>query len=224
MRVMLIFLVLLFAFGCKKSEDPEPMPVTTVTDADGNIYHTVTIGSQTWLVENLRTTKFNDGTPVPLVTSGSAWIALSTPGYCWLNNDVGYKNIYGALYNWFAVSSGKLAPTGWHVATDDEWEILVTFLGGEAEAGGKLKEAGLHHWASPNEGADNSTGFTGLPGGARDGTTGFFASLGTQCDFWTISEYGAPLALDRSLFYYDAAVSSGADSKKDGNSVRCIKN
>ena len=104
-----------------------------VVDIDGNVYHTVTIGTQVWMVENLKTTRYNDGTAIPLVTDGTAWAALTTPGYCWYNNDSAtYKNTYGALYNWYAVNTGKLAPTGWHVPTDSEWTVLTTYLGGES--------------------------------------------------------------------------------------------
>ena len=108
-----------------------------VVDIDGNVYHTVTIGTQVWMVENLKTTKYNDGTAIPLVTDNTAWGALTTPGYCWYNNDSAtYKNTYGALYNWYAVNTGKLAPTGWHVPTDSEWTVLTTYLGGQSVAGG----------------------------------------------------------------------------------------
>jgi uncharacterized protein (TIGR02145 family) len=102
---------------------------TAVTDKDGNVYHTVTIGTQTWMVENLKTTKYNDGTAIPFITDNSAWANLTTPGYCWYNNDsTTYKNMYGALYNWYAVSTGNLAPKGWHVATDAEWTTLQNYL------------------------------------------------------------------------------------------------
>ena len=118
--------------SCSKSGDnsnPAPPPIT-VTDIDGNVYHLITIGTQVWLVENLKTTRYNDGAPIPLVTDSAAWSLLTTPGYCWYNNDIANKNPNGALYNWFAVNTGKLAPTGWHVPTDAEWTILTTFLGG----------------------------------------------------------------------------------------------
>ena len=115
----------------------------TVTDIDGNVYHTVTIGTQTWMVENLKTTKYNDGTAIPLVTDSTAWLNLTTPGYCWYNNDAAtYKNTYGALYNWFTVNTSKLAPSGWHVPTDAEWTTLITYLGGETVAGGQMKSTG----------------------------------------------------------------------------------
>ncbi|MBI5010148.1 MAG: fibrobacter succinogenes major paralogous domain-containing protein, partial [Bacteroidia bacterium] len=137
-----------------------------VSDIDGNVYQTVTIGTQVWMKENLKTTKLNDGIALPNVIDNAAWAALTTTGYCWYNNDATtYKSTYGALYNWYAVNTGKLCPIGWHVPSDDEWTLLTTFRGGYSVAGGKLKETGTLHWTSPNTGATNETGFTALPGG-----------------------------------------------------------
>jgi len=105
--------------------------IGTITDIDGNYYTTVTIGTQVWMVENLKTTKYNDGTGIPLVTDNTVWCNLSTPGYCWYNNDeTTYKNPYGALYNWHTVHTGKLCPSGWHVPTDSEWITLTSYFGG----------------------------------------------------------------------------------------------
>jgi uncharacterized protein (TIGR02145 family) len=140
-----------------------------ITDADGNYYNIVTIGTQTWMAENLETTKYNDGNNIPNISDNVAWSNLTTPGYCWYNNDDStYKNLYGALYNWYTVNRGKLCPIGWHVPTDAEWTTLTTYLGGESVAGGRLKETGTMHWVSPNVGAINETGFTALPGSCRD--------------------------------------------------------
>lgn len=150
-----------------------------VADIDGNIYNTIAIGSQIWMKENLRTTKYNDGTSIPLVTNSTEWASI-TLGYCWYNNDpANYKSTYGALYNFLAVCSiyngGKnICPTGWHVPSYDEWVTLALYLDPNAiqfyntissVAGGKLKESGTDHWQSPNFGATNETGFTALPGG-----------------------------------------------------------
>ena len=138
-----------------------------VTDIDGNVYQTVTIGTQVWMVENLKTTRYIDGTAIPLDTNSSTWGGLTTPGYCWYNDSAIYGNTYGALYNWYAVNTGKLAPAGWHVPTDSEWTVLTTYLGGETVAGGKLKDTGTTYWQSPNTGATNASGFLALPGGFR---------------------------------------------------------
>jgi len=138
----------------------------TVTDIDGNLYNTVVIGTQTWMVENLKVTKFNDGTDIPNVTDETTWNNLNTPAFCWYENDVTYKNPYGALYNWYSVNNSKLCPTGWHVATKAEWDALISYLGGVYQAYVKLKEAGSSHWLGTNTGT-NSYGFTALPGGYR---------------------------------------------------------
>ena len=148
-----------------------------IRDIDGNAYSAVTIGTQVWMVQNLKTTKYNDGTSIPLVTDPTAW-TLGTDEYCWYNNNAKNKTPYGALYSWYAVNTGKLAPAGWHVATDAEWAVLVAYLGGDNSAGGPLKEAGTTHWASPNAGATNSSEFSALPGGVRSGDGTFADSSG----------------------------------------------
>jgi uncharacterized protein (TIGR02145 family) len=127
--------------SCKKDSKNDTPSI--VTDKDGNVYHTITIGTQVWMVENLKTTKYNDGTDIPLVKDSATWANLTTPGYCWLYNDqTTYINTTGALYNWYAVNTGKLAPIGWHVPSDSDFIALTKYLGGENTAGGKLKEAG----------------------------------------------------------------------------------
>ena len=115
--------LILFSTGCKND-------MSMITDVDGNSYHTVKIGTQTWMVENLKTTKFNDGSPIPLIRDSSTWKASLTPGYCFYKNDSAKnKSTYGALYNWNAVNTGRLAPKGWHVPTDAEWTVLINYVG-----------------------------------------------------------------------------------------------
>jgi len=227
--------IFIFISGCSKDIDDRPKtgpiifnPSTTygnMTDQDGNTYRTVIIGTQTWMAENLRTTRFNDGTSIPLVTDNKEWGYLSTPGYCWCNNDPAtFKNIYGALYNWFSVNTGKLAPTGWHVPTDEEWTILTNFLGGEAIAGGKMKEQGTSHWWSPNTGATNVSGFTTLPCGYRSHFNGDFPYLSTNTYFWSSTQVNETDACYRILFIGVENISRRfLDCKADGFSVRCLK-
>ncbi|MBS0000242.1 MAG: fibrobacter succinogenes major paralogous domain-containing protein, partial [Cyclobacteriaceae bacterium] len=132
------------------------------TDADGNVYTTITIGDQEWLGKNLKTTSLNDGTPVPEVTDIVEWSDLETSGLSWYENDeTRYKDVYGALYNWYTVDTRKLCPAGWHVPTADEWETLHDYLGDSVAS--KLKEVGNTHWSMQNNDAINSTGFTALP-------------------------------------------------------------
>jgi len=201
----------------------EKIQVLTVTDIDGNVYNTVTIGTQVWMKENLKTTKYNDGTAIPLVTDNIAWGNLTSPGYCWDKNDYAtYGVTYGALYNWYAVNTGKLAPSGWHVATDAEWTTLTSYLGGESVAGGKLKESGITHWPTPNTGATNETGFTALPGGYRS-STGSFIEVGSSGYYYSTTALDASNAWFRSMYYNYNLVSRNNFSKKSGFTVRCLK-
>ena len=196
---------------------------TTVSDIEGNIYNIVTIGTQTWMTENLKTTKYNDGTSIPSVTGTTEWSNLTTPGYCWYNNDAAtYKDIYGALYSWYTVNTGKLCPTGWHVPSKDEWTTLATYLGGEGVAGGKLKETGTSHWLSPNTGANNTSGFTALPGGYRY-TAGEFDFVGIDGFWWSANESNTGWAYSRELDNDYPDFFEFNDPKKAGFSVRCLK-
>lgn len=211
--------------GCQKEEeDPN-----AIKDGDGNTYTSVTIGTQTWLVENLRTTKYNDGSSVPFVTDDVAWENLSntgSPGCCWYeNNEAANKSTYGALYNWHAVHTGKLCPTGWHVPSDEEWTALITYLGGENEASGKLREAGTAHWNSPNSDATNSSGFTALPAGFRQ-SNGSYYKKGEFGVWWSATEVnGDPVsAWERYLVNDYNHAYRGTDPKNFAFSVRCIKN
>jgi len=218
------FAVIFFS-GCKKDSttDSGPKAGPTVSDADGNVYHSVVIGSQTWMVENLKTTKYNDNAPIPGITSGSAWDTLSTPAYCWYNFDgATNKNTYGALYNWYAVHTGKLCPAGWHVPTDAEWNTLVTFLGDSLVAGGKLKETGTSHWVSPNTNASNSSGFTALPAGSIYTNGGFYLN-GKYGWYWSSTESSATEAWHEYMIYNTGTIYKTAGSKIIGFSVRCIK-
>ena len=194
-----------------------------MTDIEGNSYQTVQIGTQLWMAENLKTTKYNNGTPIPLV-KGSEWYTMTTPGYCWYHN--AYKSfgkIYGALYNWYATESGNLCPTGWHVPTDDDWTILNDYLGGEQSAGGKLKETGTGNWKNPNAGATNSTGFTALPGGGR-WVIGRFDLLGRRGYWWSSSgKDDDPEAPIRMIGYDEGIFRKLQGLKGSGFSVRCVK-
>jgi len=197
----------------------------TVTDTEGNIYKTITIGTQTWMAENLKTIKYNDGTTIPLVTDGAAWAALSTPGYCWYNNDVTNKSTYGALYNWYTVNTGKLCPAGWHVPSYEEWTTLTTYLGGDMVAVWKLIETGTSHWQSPNTGATNSSGFTALPGGSRVFSTFFstFGGVGVAGSWWSSTVHYTGFVLYWALNYGNSYVGSSIGDKGYGFSVRCMK-
>lgn len=194
-----------------------------VKDIEGNVYNTVKIGNQTWMVKNLKTTKYNDGTSIPLITNGAAWAALSTPGYCWYENDESsFKPSYGALYNGYAVSTGKLCPTDWHMPSDAEWTTLTNYLGGENIAGGKLKEAVNSFWVSPNTGATNESGYTALPGGLRY-HDGLFHDFGFSGYWWSSTEYSASRAFFRYMDYEYSSLFRFDNLKKIGFSIRCLR-
>jgi len=198
---------------------------TPVEDADGNIYSTIMIGEQIWLAQNLKTTKLSDGSNIPMIADNVAWNSLSTPGYCWYRNDENSnKALYGALYNWFAVSSGKLCPDGWHVPDDQEWTTLIDYLGGGYNAGGLLKESGTEHWVSPNVSASNKFGFTALPGGYRTGLyVGSFRTKRFYGWWWTSTEIDLSGARARLMTYDASECVPGTAFKKNGYSVRCVK-
>lgn len=197
--------------------------IESVVDQDGNNYKTIKISNQTWMVENLRTTKYNDGTAIPLVTDKDIWIILSTPAYCWYNNDTIYKNLYGALYNGYAVNSDKLCPYGWHISTDAEWTILIELLGGENIAGGKLKELGTTHWSEPNSEATNESRFSALPGGTRY-INGMFFTIENIGYWWTFTGSNVLNGWYRSMSSTNGAVSRNYLDSTNGFSVRCVKN
>jgi uncharacterized protein (TIGR02145 family) len=208
------------AYGDEKS-----FTTLQLKDADGNVYTSVTIGTQVWMIENLKTTKYNDGTAIPNITDKTDWDALITPGYCWYNNNAStYKATYGAMYNWYAVTvnTGKLCPVGWHVPTHVEWQILETYLGGSSVAGSKLKESGITHWKSPNTGATNETGFTALPGGRRTSTYGFDA-IEVYGNWWSSTPSSDVDAFARIMRYDNSSFSMWFSFKFHGLSVRCLK-
>jgi uncharacterized protein (TIGR02145 family) len=189
-----------------------------VSDYDGNGYEFVTIGTQVWMKENLKTTHFDDGSLIPNVTSDASWQSLASGAYCWYNNDILNKNLYGALYNYYAVSNAhNLCPDGWHVPTNDDWNTLITFLGGASVAGGKMKETGTDHWSDPNTDATNESGFTALPGGHRQ-TEGAFATKGEYC-YWWYSDVSSYLLSS----YNSGGLLSGGVANQFGFSVRCIQ-
>jgi uncharacterized protein (TIGR02145 family) len=194
----------------------------TLTDREGNTYKTILIGTQTWMVQNLKTTKYNDGTSIPVVFDAASWISLATPGCCWQDNDPARKITYGVLYNWYAVNTGKLCPTGWHIPSDEEWTGLTDYLGGENIAGGKLKEAGFRHWYSPNTEATNVTHFWAYPGGERNSDPdALFESLGKKGCWWTTKSI-EDHATCHEMYYNSSKIQKLFYPKKSGLSVRCV--
>lgn len=193
-------------------------------DIDGNQYKTTTIGSQIWMAENLKTTHYANGDPIPLVTLNTAWANSNAAAYCnYVNNETNAV-IYGRLYNFFTVADKRnLCPADWHVPNEEEWAILENYLGGRSLAGGKLKESGTSHWTSPNNGIVKGFGFYGLPGGYRYFKDGAFFSSANYGYWWTSSEDDASNARSRFLYYFDATLGGDFFDKGDGFSVRCIR-
>jgi uncharacterized protein (TIGR02145 family) len=216
---------------------------TKMADVDGNTYNTVTIGTQVWMAENLKTTKYSDAshTAIPNVTGDAAWAALNNPAYCWYNNDVANKNIYGAIYNWFTVNTGLLCPTGWHVPSDNEFQTLELYIGIPADtvgiwgyrgtishAGDKMKNT--TGWKTGENGT-NTSGFSGLPGGYRYGGSGIFNDIDDITYWWSSTAYSDGI----SAWYRrldgitpdnvnDHRVYRAAVLYQGGKYVRCLKN
>ncbi len=196
---------------------------SSITDCNGNNYDVILIGSQCWMSENLVTSRFNDGSEIPLEIHSAIWSTLTSPGYCWYNNDSAtFGSTYGAMYNWYAVNAGNLCPKGWHIPTDEDWSTLITYAGGESVAGGNLKEADTTHWKSPNIGATNEFGFTALPGGGRSGTGSFYGE-GVRGNYWSATDFDATNAWYRALYYDYTIVYRTNNDMKNGFSIRCIR-
>ncbi len=203
----------------------------------------VTIGSQTWMQKNLNVSKYRDGTPIPQVTDPKKWANLKTGAWCYYENNTANDTTYGKLYNWYAVAGiynaasltnkslrKKIAPQGWHVPSDAEWTTLTTFLGGEEVAGGKMKAAGKSLWHSPDNTATNTSGFTGLPGGARNfNGFGTFSGIGKGTYWWSTTESGSievwlrNTVCYRSVFIFGGQLVSYVLDKTNGFSVRCLR-
>jgi len=234
---IIIIAISLFMYSCedKKADDSS---ARIVTDIDGNVYPTVIIGSQEWMAENLKVTKYRDGTSITNVTDSSSWRALTTEAYCIYNNNVSNEGeTYGALYNWYAVvDSHNIAPEGWHVPTDDEWKEL------EMALGMSQSEADQTGWRGTNEGSalagnadlwvnevlENDTefgtsGFIALPGGYRGVILGNFFGCSGYGYFWSDSENNSHHAWYRLLYYDYTDIYRNNTNKSYGFSVRCIK-
>ncbi len=200
---------------------------SNISDVGGNSYKTVFIGTQQWMGENLKTTKYSDGTLIPNITDNVLWQNNTTGAWAYYNNDAVNNTKYGKLYNWYAVSpttngNKNVCPSGWHVPTDAEWSVLTDYLGGVSVAGGKMKEGGTTNWNSPNTSATNVSLFTGLPGGARF-SDGSCHDIAGYVNWWSSTENTASTALDRFLSYNGGGAYISNYSKKGGFSVRCLR-
>ena len=203
------------------------IPGPNITDAENNIYKTVTIGNQQWMAENLKVTKYNDGTDILYITDNTQWSQLTTGAWAYYNNDVANNTKYGKLYNWYAVSpttngNKNVCPTGWHLPTDAEWTVLTDYLGGTTVAGGKMKEVGTTSWNSPNTDATNTSLFTGLPSGMRN-FNGSYYDIGSNGSWWSSTEGITGVALSRLLSISNGYANVNGYYKRNGLSVRCLR-
>jgi len=233
-QFIVIGFVMLFSISCRKDNEANNM----IVDIDGNVYHSVTIGTQVWMVENLKTTRYNDGTLISNITVDNEWFNYTSGAFCNYDNDENNVEKYGRLYNWYAVETGKLAPKGWHIPTDAEWEILIDYLktNGYSYDGtvtdnrvGKSL-ASTSGWAFSDEPGDvgndqatnNSTGFTALPSGYRS-VGGVFCFIDEYTKWWSSTSYSESMACYRDIGYGYGHVIWYYTYKSLGFSVRCIK-
>lgn len=229
---------LLIASSCKKDDEVTPAEVKgkssanfnsaltygTVRDEEGNVYKTIKIGTQTWMAENLRTTHYQNGDPIPNVKGTAEWLKLTTGAYCTYGNSNNLDSIatFGRLYNWYvAGDSRKICPKGWHIPSNAERNALMSQLGPDKQ-GGKLKEGGLSHWALNTNGSNNS-GFTALPSGLRGGDKGDFFNLGHLTEWWLSDEKDA-----NNAWYFDVGDNydysyHGSGFKRAGYCIRCMQ-
>jgi uncharacterized protein (TIGR02145 family) len=230
--IAIVAVISLFTTCASYKKDKLTSETATVKDIDGNVYHTVTIGTQVWMVENLKTSKYNDGTVIPNVTDNRAWEALTTGAWCNYKNDKSTGTKYGKLYNWYAVNTGKLAPVGWHVPSDEEWQTLNNYVSNNLGTSGSVAKAlaATTHWISTNDiGAigndltkNNSTGFTALPGGCRFGS-GSFSDIDYEGSWWSSTQGGTYGTWYSVMNHNDSDLGSHYSYKDYGLSVRCVK-
>ncbi len=220
---LILGIIITVETGCDLIDNPgnESPNAETVRDIDGNEYKTVKIGDQVWMAENLRTTTFNDGTPIPAVVGNEQWGKNNGPGYCWYDNDeIANNNTYGVLYNWYAISNENLCPPGWHIPSAEEWDILASLF--EDNPAGELKETGTVHWETSSANVTNSTGFTALPGGLRS-SIGRFEGIRRYGVWWTTTEGSHSNFASRTLYTEQKTVQPGQFPRLAGLSVRLVK-
>jgi uncharacterized protein (TIGR02145 family) len=236
----LILIMFFFLVGCKKDNQNNlskgdwlnpNLSYGSLTDQEGNNYSTLIIGNKEWMAENLRTTKYCNGDPIPNVIDYTEWSNLSAGALSDVYSQQQFEIPYGKFYNWYAVNDSRnICPCGWHVPTEEEWNTLINLIDSNTNggmnipnlAGAKMKSIGTKYWLSPNEGANNESGFSGLPAGNRasNGTFGLKESNGL---WWSSTESDTVSAILLNLNYYNSNISKLTFSKKFGLSVRCVK-
>jgi len=199
---------------------------TQVKDNEGHVYGTVEVGNDVWMRQNLATSQLTDGTPIPWVVDPVEWSKMKTPAYTFYDNIPLHSATFGALYNWYAVETGKLCPTGWHVPNEVDWKYLINAFPFDSITrtyiGGQMKDATIKYWDTPNTGATNITCFTALPGGMRD-KSGVFYKFHQKAYFWSATPMNSS-----SMYYYvlsndKQSLDRYFTNKSCGFSVRCVK-
>lgn len=240
-QISIIVLLLAITNSCEKDNDHQEnltngrtsalfnsnVTYGSMTDQDGNVYKTISINGQTWMAENLRTTKYRNGDLIPQLKDNSGWSSASEGAFCNYGNTENIDTIatYGRLYNWYAVSDSRnLAPEGWHVATNSDWLLLSLLLGGDDIAGSKLKEIGVFHWYGPNEDATNESGLTILPTGLRDPSTGTFGMFGYKGLYWSGTQADDSYAWAIQLLGVTSTCNRVPNHMNYGYAIRCVKN
>lgn len=202
--------------------------MNALSDIDGNKYVIKTIGTQKWITSNLKTTKFTDGTIIPMVSNKSKWMIPKEPAMCWYDNNEDNKHIYGGLYNFYVIDTafngGKhLCPTGWHVPTLDDWDLLIEFLGGYSYAGDALKDMERGSWMDPYFSINNAANFSALPAGYRTGN-GDFKELVNWAVWWSSTENTTTAASGVMIAQMNSSITINEKvSKNIGTSIRCVK-
>ena len=200
-----------------------------VTDVEGNVYKTVRLGTQVWMAENLRVTKFQNGSPIPNIEDSASWANSASAGYCWfLNDSTKYKSSYGPIYNGYCVTDSRnISPNGWHIPSNNEWITLINYVQAADYGCGPIKEAGTLHWLSSNIIATNSTGFTALPIAYRDKIGSFCrdSELGKNCYFWssTVDDTLGLYMIGIGYENYNIGPLRDIYNSRFGMAIRCIK-
>lgn len=242
MKIKIVLFSLVLFFSCKKNDDlsartgesyrlsPSCNPVNvfnsqiqygTMKDQDNNVYRTIKIGDQEWMVENLRTTRYRNGDSLTEITDNQGWSAINFGAYCYYKNNQFNNCSYGKLYNWYAISDSRnIAPEGWHVPTEDDWQVLENYL--RTNQASQLKTKGTDYWLTPNTNANNNTGFSALPGGNRT-DDGYFSLMTYSGLWWTSTKYDDKSALVRFMMFNNESIKRCANTYKTGLSIRCVK-
>lgn len=237
--ITIIALFLFIASGCKKEDSPinqtngrtsavfnPNLTYGTMTDQEGNEYKTFYINGQTWMAENLRTRKYRNGDNIPKIVNNTTWVNLTTGAYCNYNNTENIDTIatYGRLYNWYTISDSRnLAPKGWHVATNTDWELLALLLGGENVAGFKFRENGDYHWYGFGEYATNESGLTILPSGVRSPSDGTFCCIGAEGIYWSSTQADDSYAWIIPFVMTSSECVRISNHMGHGFAIRCVK-